>query len=148
MDVVDTKTRSRMMSGIKNKDTKPEILLRRYLHLKGFRFRLHVAKLPGKPDIVLPKYNLCIFVHGCFWHQHSGCRYATVPKSNTAFWHDKFLANIKRDDEAISNLLDKGWRLFIIWECGLRKINDQSLEWLPKYIQGEVTRLEWPDYIK
>lgn len=146
MDIVDAKTRSRMMSGIRNKNTKPELTLRRYLHAKGFRYRLHVKTLPGQPDLVLPKYNLCIFVHGCFWHQHLRCPYATIPKSNTEFWLKKFAININRDEKAIALLLDRGWRVFTIWECGLRKADEVILGWLPKTIKGQERMLTWPEY--
>ena len=90
VDVVDRKTRSRMMSGIRGKNTKPELLIRKGLHARGFRFRLHDKHLPGKPDLVLPKYGAVIFVHGCFWHRHSGCVRTTTPKRNRSFWQEKF----------------------------------------------------------
>ncbi|RKQ57832.1 T/G mismatch-specific endonuclease [Vogesella indigofera] len=146
MDVVDRKTRSRMMSGIRGKNTKPEIVVRRYLHAQGFRFRLHVADLPGKPDIVLRKYKLCIFVHGCFWHHHEGCRYATTPKTRTEFWIEKFTTNKQRDAHARMLLLNAGWRVFEIWECGLKKRSDESIGWLSECIRGEVAMLSWPNY--
>jgi DNA mismatch endonuclease (patch repair protein) len=147
MDVVDQKTRSRMMSGIKNKNTRPEILVRKYLHEQGFRFRLHVADLPGKPDIVLPKYKLCIFVHGCFWHRHEGCRYATTPATRPEFWAQKLGSNKQRDIRVKMQLLDAGWRVFEIWECGFRKRSDDSLSWLPEFINNDIQTLSWPDYI-
>jgi DNA mismatch endonuclease (patch repair protein) len=132
MDVVDKQTRSRMMAGIGSKDTKPELAVRRYLHRSGFRFRLHVTKLPGKPDLVLSKYRAVIFVQGCFWHRHSNCRYGTTPSSNVKKWTEKFAANMARDARNIAALRDAGWRVFLIWECGLRrKPVEKALEWLP-----------------
>lgn len=116
-DVVDKATRSRMMSGIKAKDTAPEMLVRRFLHSHGFRYRLHVKDLPGKPDIVLPKYHTVIFVHGCFWHQHPGCKDVVLPKSNTKFWKDKLEGNAKRDVGNIAELGRLGWRCLVVWEC-------------------------------
>lgn len=116
-DVVDKATRSRMMSGIQGKNTAPELVIRKFLHMNGFRYRLHVKKLHGKPDIVLPKYHTTLFVHGCFWHQHPGCKYAYMPKSNTAFWTEKLEGNIKRDAFNIAELAKLGWRCLVIWEC-------------------------------
>lgn len=118
MDVVDRVTRSRMMSGIRGKDTKPEMIVRSFLHRAGLRFRLH-AKLPGKPDLVLPKYRTVVFVHGCFWHRHEGCRYATTPTSNVLFWEAKFAANVQRDAQVIRRLEEQGWRVEVVWSCQL-----------------------------
>lgn len=111
------------MSGIRGKDTKPEIIVRHALHRAGFRFRLHRKDLPGKPDIVLPKYHTVIFVHGCFWHGH-GCRYFKVPKTRTDFWLDKIMANAKRDRQQEDALRAAGWRVFTVWECDIRDKND------------------------
>lgn len=116
MDVVDTATRSRMMSGIRGKNTKPELLVRSHLHRKGLRFRLH-AKLPGKPDLVFQKYKTVVFVHGCFWHRHKHCQYTTTPKTRARFWQDKFASNLKRDALAQAKLEAQGWRVLIVWEC-------------------------------
>ncbi len=116
-DVVDKATRSRMMAGIKAKDTAPELEIRRVLHSHGYRYRLHVKTLPGKPDIVLPKYRTAIFVHGCFWHQHPGCKDAVMPKSNTKFWKDKLAGNARRDAHNISELEKLGWLCLVVWEC-------------------------------
>lgn len=126
-DVVDANTRSRMMAGIKGKNTTPEIRLRKALHRGGFRFRLHASKLPGKPDIVLPKYRTAIFVHGCFWHRHEGCRYASVPKSNAAFWEDKFVRNVERDSSNVANLIKAGWQVCIVWECAVRRRGEHAV---------------------
>lgn len=119
-DIVDSQTRSRMMAGIRGKDTKPELILRRSLHALGFRYRLHVKGISGKPDLVLPKYRAVIFVHGCFWHRHPDCRYASTPSTRPEFWASKFAANVARDNAVRSNLLLDGWRVATIWECAMR----------------------------
>ncbi len=120
-DIVDQQTRSRMMAGIRGKNTKPELALRRALHARGFRFRLHSGKVDGRPDLVLPKHHAVVFVHGCFWHRHEGCRYATVPATRSDFWRAKFDANVARDSAVRTRLLEDGWRVATIWECALRK---------------------------
>ena len=112
--------RSRNMSAIKSKNTKPEIAVRKLLHSMGYRFRLHRKDLPGSPDIILPKYKTVIFVHGCFWHRHENCKYATTPKTRKEFWENKFKANINRDNLNQANLLLRGWKIIIIWECQLK----------------------------
>ena len=107
-----------MMSGIRGHDTKPERLVRNGLHRAGLRFRLESGKsLPGRPDIVLPKHGAAVFVHGCFWHRHTGCRFAYTPKSNRSFWRRKFRENVARDARAIAELRSEGWRTFVVWEC-------------------------------
>ncbi|MDX1221182.1 DNA mismatch endonuclease Vsr [Sinorhizobium medicae] len=118
--MVDTLTpdqRSERMSRIRSGNTKPEVALRRALHRLGLRFRLHGRLLPGKPDIVLPRYKTAIFVHGCFWHRHAGCKVATTPKTNTNFWLEKFDRNVKRDAKVVKQLQDTGWDVTIAWEC-------------------------------
>lgn len=128
-DVVDPLTRSRMMAGIGGKDTKPEVVLRRRLHAAGLRFRLHAAMLPGKPDIVLPSRRAAIFVHGCFWHRHEGCHWCSTPASNADFWAAKFRRNRARDVEVRDALHSAGWRVAIVWECGLRATSlDETVE--------------------
>jgi len=119
-DTVDKATRSRMMAGIRGKDTKPEKAIRSALHSAGFRYRIHVAGLPGKPDIVFPKYKAVIFVHGCFWHRHADCWWSTTPSSNAAFWAEKFAQNVARDNRNIVDLKKMGWRVATVWECTLR----------------------------
>jgi DNA mismatch endonuclease (patch repair protein) len=119
VDVVDSATRSRMMAGIQGKNTKPELLVRKYFHGRGLRYRLHAKELPGKPDLVFPKYKAVIFVHGCFWHQHIGCKYASKPQTRTEFWTHKFSENVKRDSYQIAALEGLGWRVFVVWECEL-----------------------------
>ncbi|KAB0498960.1 very short patch repair endonuclease [Pseudomonas vancouverensis] len=120
MDVVDQVTRSRMMSSIRGKNTQPELRVRRFLHAHGYRFRLHRKDLPGNPDIVLPKLMTCIFVHGCFWHRHPGCRYSTFPSTHTEFWGEKFRKNVERDVRQQAELKAMGWTVLIVWECELK----------------------------
>lgn len=136
-DVVDEATRSRMMSGIKGKDTNPERLVRGALHAQGLRFRLHVEDLPGRPDIVLPKYRAVIFVHGCFWHGHQ-CHLFKWPSSRQEFWSKKIHSNIERDNRDSVLLLESGWRVLRIWECALKgrkrlsadEIGMKTISWL------------------
>lgn len=136
-DIVSPGKRSRMMSGIKAKNTKPELIIRKELFRRGFRYRLHAGKLPGKPDIVLPKYRAAIFINGCFWHGH-GCHLFRWPKSNIEFWREKITGNIQRDTIKSQSLLDEGWRIMTVWECALRgkekenlqKVLDNLVDWL------------------
>jgi len=121
VDIVDKATRSRMMAGIRSRNTKPERELRRALHSLGFRYRLHARNVSGHPDLVLPKYRTSVFVHGCFWHRHEGCRYATTPATRPEFWKAKFSANVVRDIAVRNSLLETGWRVATVWECALRK---------------------------
>lgn len=121
VDVVDKPTRSRMMAGIRAKNTKPEVALRSALHRLGFRFRIHDQSLPGRPDIVLPRYRAAVQVHGCFWHRHEGCRFATTPSSNRHFWETKFASNVQRDHTAELSLQGEGWRTAVIWECAIKE---------------------------
>jgi DNA mismatch endonuclease (patch repair protein) len=116
-DIVTPETRSRMMSGIRGRDTKPELAVRRYLHAQGFRYRLHQRDLPGRPDIVLPHHRTIVFVHGCFWHRHEGCRFAYRPKSRQDFWEPKLDGNAARDTRDQQRLRDLGWRVEVVWEC-------------------------------
>lgn len=119
-DVHSIETRSYNMSQIKGRDTKPEILIRKYLFSKGYRFRLYDKKLPGKPDLVLPKYRTVIFVQGCFWHGHENCRYFVVPKTRTKFWLDKIESNKQRDLKNFSQLKTGGWNVLTVFECELK----------------------------
>ena len=124
-DIVSPAKRSRMMAGIKGKNTKPEIQIRKMLHKRGFRFRLHRKDLPGRPDIVLPKYNSVIFVNGCFWHGHDDCKLFRYPKSRTEFWKTKIEGNKRRDEEKLAKLRPD-WRVIVIWECAVK--GSQKLE--------------------
>ena len=136
-DVVDPKTRSWMMAGIRGKDTQPELLLRRALHSRGFRYRLHDAKLPGKPDIVFPKKHAVIQVHGCFWHCHN-CHLFKWPSSRIDFWRAKITRNSEKDAEVNRALVRAGWRILTVWECALKgrnrlplnKVIDETVAWL------------------
>jgi DNA mismatch endonuclease, patch repair protein len=120
MDIVDTATRSRIMASVTGKDTSPELSVRRASHALGYRFRLHRRDLPGKPDLVFPRYKSVIFVHGCFWHMHPGCRKGTIPTSNRDFWTAKLHRNVERDGQNAEVLRDCGWRVLVIWECEAR----------------------------
>ncbi len=124
MDTLTKAKRSWNMSRIKGKDTKPELKVRSLLHRLGFRFRLHSKKLPGKPDLVLPKYQTVIFVHGCFWHRHHGCKYSYTPKSRAEFWKRKFNRTKERDASNVEQLLNAGWDVITIWECETKKHSD------------------------
>jgi DNA mismatch endonuclease (patch repair protein) len=112
------------MSGIRGKNTVPEMLVRRFLHARGYRYRVHRRDLPGKPDLVLPRLKVCIFVHGCFWHRHPGCVYATTPKTRPEFWSEKFQKNVMRDLANIDALEAAGWNVLIVWECHLKNDPD------------------------
>lgn len=146
MDIVTKEVRSRMMARIRGGNTIPEMKVRKFLHRNGFRYRLHPCDLPGRPDVVLTRYRLCIFIHGCFWHRHLGCRYATTPSSREDFWRSKFEQNVRRDIRNRSELLQQGWRVFELWECGIRK-PEAEMEWLlaavPDFNQQYIS---WPAF--
>lgn len=125
-DIVDSRRRSAMMARIRGRDTVPELAVRRIAHRMGLRFRLHRKDLPGRPDLVFPKHRLAVFVHGCFWHRHEGCRKATTPKSRAVFWTAKFASNIARDARQEIALKELGWRVLVIWECETG--NDAAVE--------------------
>lgn len=140
MDVHDKKTRSYNMSQIKSKNTKPEKMVRKYLFAHGFRYRKNDKRLPGTPDIVLPKYKTVIFVNGCFWHGHNQCRYFVIPKSNTEFWVDKINKNIERDTVNTDKLISLGWNVITIWECELKKDKrEATLLALLNKLEGFIT---------
>lgn len=126
-DIVDSQRRSQLMAGIRGRDTAPELAVRRIAHRMGLRFRLHRKDLPGRPDLVFPKYKLAVFVHGCFWHQHSGCRYSHIPKSRTAYWTEKFSRNVARDRRNEEKLRVLGWQVLVIWECEVK--DEKVVEW-------------------
>ena len=147
IDVVDRITRSRMMSGVRGKDTQPELLLRHALHSVGLRFRLHMAGLPGRPDIVFPKYKAVIFVHGCFWHRHADCAFATTPATNVGFWKSKFEQNVLRDAQNLDRLRQAGWRAAIVWECAVAKNGPEKLaKRLAAWLRTRRTLLEIPNH--
>lgn len=126
-----------MMSGIRGKNTKPERVVRSFLHRAGLRYRLH-ARLPGKPDLVFPKYRTALFVHGCFWHRHTGCHYATTPTSNASFWQDKFDANVRRDADVKRRLTAEGWKVKVVWAC---ELSEARLRRLAREIATDKARL-------
>ncbi|MBI2273857.1 MAG: DNA mismatch endonuclease Vsr [Bacteroidetes bacterium] len=139
-DVHSKETRSYNMSRIRNKDTKPELLVRKFLFANGFRYRLHDKKLPGKPDIVLPRYRTVIFVHGCFWHGHEGCRYFVVPQTRTDWWLNKINGNRDNDQRNFLNLCEQGWKVLTVFECELKFIlKEKTLNTLIKSIRSGDT---------
>ncbi len=150
VDVVNKETRSRMMSGIRSKDTKPEILLRKELHKAGFRFQLSTKVGKIKPDIVLVKYKAAIFTHGCYWHRHPKCKLAYLPKSKIDFWNKKFSDNVDRDKRVLDELLNSGWRVAIVWECVTRNKPEfqHSIELLSDWIRSENVLFETEYYSK
>ena len=120
-DHLTIEQRHKNMAAVKSKDTKPEMVVRKYLWSRGFRYRVNNPRLPGHPDIVLRKYHTCIFVNGCFWHKHEGCKYFVWPKTNEDFWRAKILANVSRDQKNMKLLSELGWNVIVIWECELKK---------------------------
>lgn len=142
MDVHDKKTRSYNMSRIKGKNTKPEEIVRKYLFSRGFRYRKNDKKLPGTPDIVLPKYKTVIFVNGCFWHGHKDCRYFVIPKTNTDFWLNKINTNVERDKRKQEALKELGWNVIVVWECELKlKIVENTLKHLVTQLLSQQSLL-------
>jgi len=143
-DVVDPATRSRMMAGIRAKNTAPEMLVRRSLHRLGFRFRLHDKRLPGKPDLLLPKYEAAIFVHGCFWHGHD-CPAFKWPSTRAEFWRAKIKRNRELDEHHINTLREMGWRVCVVWECSVRKFGGDVLAArIARWLAGTSRTLEIP----
>ena len=142
-DVVDRATRSRMMSGIRGKDTKPEVLIRKALFARGFRYRLHYKGLPGRPDLVFPKYRTVLFINGCFWHGHD-CHLFKWPSTRKEFWRDKITGNRERDEKNTNKLLSEGWRVFVIWECAVKGRKRKSIESIAdrftKWLSGNRTK--------
>ncbi len=157
-DSVNTSTRSRMMAGIRGKNTRPELKVRSALHRRGFRFRLHGAGIPGRPDIVFSSRSAVIFVHGCFWHRHQGCHWCTDPEARGDFWEAKFRANVERDHRQQLALLDQGWRVGIVWECatrtkGFEQIVEALCNWLDsrdRWLETNVVRSRpgWKNHLR
>ena len=142
-DIVDTSTRSRMMSNIRSRDTKPEMLLRTSLHARGFRYKLHGVSLPGRPDLVFPGRRAVCFVHGCFWHRHRNCRFTTTPGTRTDFWLTKFAGNVERDNRNVAKLRAAGWRVCIVWGCSLRRRNfPETLQKVERWLCSEQDFME------
>ena len=142
MDTVESKTRSRIMASVRQKDTCPEILLRSALHRSGLRYRLHVRELPGTPDLVFPQFHAVVFVHGCYWHSH-GCYKSTLPKTRPEFWSAKFRANKARDRRNFDRLQERLWRVMVVWECALVGKNalslNESVEYIRTWLKGTQT---------
>jgi DNA mismatch endonuclease (patch repair protein) len=141
-DVMSADKRSALMSRIKGKNTKPEMLVRRGLWHAGLRFRLHARHLPGRPDLVLPRWHAVVFVHGCFWHQHPGCPLAAVPATRPDFWQSKLAGNRQRDDRAREALVNADWRVAVIWECALRRFPEATVSNLIEWIRGSDQLLD------
>ncbi|WOC16172.1 very short patch repair endonuclease [Pseudochrobactrum sp. MP213Fo] len=141
-DIVSPEKRSAMMSGIRGKNTRPEIIVRRLLHRLGYRFRLHYKELPGKPDIVLPKWRTVIFVNGCYWHGHTDCYLFRPPKTNPEFWASKIESNIARDIRNYAVLQEAGWKVLIIWECAVSKKLSLPEEQLELFIKEALVSAE------
>lgn len=147
-DVVDSETRGRMMSGIRGKNTKPEMLVRKTLFAAGYRFRLHRHELAGAPDVVLPGRKVAIFVHGCFWHRHMACGLAKLPATNVEFWRSKLDGNVKRDERAVAALRTAGWRVLVVWECATRGMAAEGLTVrLSEWIDGRAPVGEIPEIV-
>ncbi|KGN85366.1 very short patch repair endonuclease [Porphyromonas sp. COT-290 OH860] len=138
MDIWNKEKRSECMSRIRSKNTKPELALRKALFARGFRYRVNDKKLPGKPDIVLPKYKTVIFIHGCFWHGHEDCKYAYIPKTNTKFWIDKITSNAERNKVNAEKLTALGWNVLTVWECEIRHTHKQNLTPLIDRVEAEI----------
>ncbi len=136
MDVHSPEQRSYNMSRIKGKDTKPELLVRKWLWSRGYRYRLHRKDLPGKPDIVFPRHRKAVFVHGCFWHKHD-CRYFKWPRTNREFWKKKINENVRRDQKNYQDLIADGWNYFIVWECELKNKFESTMHFLESFIDEE-----------
>ncbi|SJM89484.1 XorII very short patch repair endonuclease Vsr [Crenothrix polyspora] len=146
-DRIDQASRSRIMSAIRSHSTRPEMKVRSALHKAGFRFRLHAKKLPGTPDLVLRKYKAIVFINGCFWHQHPHCKNSHIPKTHSEFWRHKFARNVARDQKVLYQLKLMGWRVAILWECGLTKKQfETTLERLALWLKWGGEYLEIPVY--
>lgn len=142
MDTLTPEQRSERMSRVKQADTKPEVLFRRALHRLGLRYTLHDRNLPGTPDVIFPKYNVAVFVHGCFWHRHTNCKKSATPKTNASFWETKFNANVERDSRKIRDLELKGWRVFVVWQCELstrQAVTDTATRFY-ELIKGDLSK--------
>ena len=141
-DIMDRKRRSELMTAIRTRNTVPELAVRRIAHRMGLRFRLHRKDLPGRPDLVFPKHRLAVFVHGCFWHRHEGCRLASTPKTRTRFWTEKFAANVDRDARQEAALRKLGWRVLVVWQCET-KVEAVMEHRLAGHIKSKEGTLEW-----
>lgn len=140
-DGVDS-ARSRNMRAIRGRDTGPELLLRRALHRRGFRYRVAPRAVPGRPDLVLRKWNAIVLVHGCFWHAHAGCRFFQLPQTREAFWRDKLTANVARDARTLARLMEEGWRVVVVWECALRADSQAVVADVERFLRSQARFLE------
>ena len=145
-DILSREQRSALMSKVRSSDTKPEWILRCALHRLGFRYILKNKRLPGNPDLVFPRYRTVVFVHGCFWHRHVGCKDASMPKSNESFWANKFSENVQRDAKAVEALSQEGWKVLIVWECELMKKTIETVEKVARAIRSNVHTLSPVEY--
>ena len=145
-DTLSPEQRSQLMARVHGKDTAIEKKVRSHLHKKGYRFRKHVATLPGSPDIVIPKYKAAIFIHGCFWHGHYGCRKSRLPTTRYDFWEEKRRANLERDERKVNELLNEGWRVAVVWQCGLEKPDyfSNAMNTLEDWINSDDKKCEVP----
>ena len=144
-DRVNRTTRSRIMARVPRRDTGPELALRKALHARGFRYRLHVRGLKGTPDLAFPRFHAVCFVHGCFWHRHLGCRRTTEPVTRREFWRKKFRANVERDKRTRQSLLERGWRVAVIWECALEgERAGTTADLVGRWLRGDERELEAP----
>jgi DNA mismatch endonuclease (patch repair protein) len=141
-DVVSPEVRSRKMSGIRGKNTKPEVALRKALHRRGLRYRLHDRTLPGRPDLVFPSRHAVVLVNGCFWHAHEGCPYFKLPATRSEFWRDKLMANRERDERNLRQLRGAGWRVAVVWECATRKNFASTVDQLEGWLRGTSERVD------
>lgn len=148
LDTVDQATRSRIMRSVGQRGTGPEMALRRALHRLGLRYRLHDKRLPGSPDLVFPRFGAVVFVNGCFWHVHEGCRFQTTPSSRTRFWSHKFKANQRRDSRNYAALAERGWRVLVVWECAIKAVTASGLDGLTarvaQWLASDSSRGEIP----
>jgi len=137
-DIMSPEQRSERMSRIHAQHTRPELLLRHALHARGLRYRMHVTGLPGRPDLVFPRYGAVVFVHGCFWHQHTNCKVAKIPRSNTTFWEEKFARNVQRDQSNVRQLRALGWRVAVAWECQIcnKAALCRTLDRIERFVRG------------
>ena len=145
-DILSKRKRSAMMSKIRSENTKPEWILRCGLHRLGFRYRLRKSDLVGRPDLVFPKFRAAVFVHGCYWHRHPGCKDASMPKSNVDFWAKKFAENVERDRRTERQLVERGWRIMVVWECELNRNTLQTIQKVAVWLEGESDPVQTESY--
>lgn len=145
-DILSKQERSALMSKVRSGDTKPEWILRCALHSLGFRYRLNNKHLPGRPDLVFPKYRAVVFVHGCYWHRHHGCKDASMPKSNVSFWEQKFSENVERDRRVAQALSEQGWHVLVVWECELHNHTVETIEKVARTLREQLSAAAQVNY--